>query len=576
RRAGYESLDILGTGLLGPVFKARQLALNRIVVLEMRATRTRLDPARLERLRADAEAVAQLHHPNIVELYDFGELNGEPFIAREHVEGGNLAQKVAGLLQSAEQTAILVETLARAVHHAHVQHIMHGNLKPSRVLLGDDGTCKITGFGLTEVLRAALHEGDGKPRATDRLAMPISAYTAPEQAENPAEDVSPSADVYALGAVLYELLTGRPPVRADSVDGLREQILLGKPEPPRLMRPEVPRELEAICLKCLERQPAARYPTTAALAEDLRRFGAGEVLFIDDLDDWAQQQRWARRAGYEILELLGQGPDGFTYKARQVALERTVVLERVTARHRFVPVAKSRFRWEARLLSRLRHANVVQLYDQGEQNDLAYFAREFVDGPTLAESAADAGPLASGHAQSIDEEQDRILEAAELVEMLARALHAAHAEGIIHGALNPGKVRITPGGVPKITSFRRVRLPGADAADLHPESDTHRVAGYLAPEQLEDRRRTSGPASDVYALGAILYTLLTGEPPFLGQTLQATIAQACAEAPVSPRLRQPSIPAELESICLKCLAKPPSARFATAGALADALRQASG
>src|SRR5205807_727631 len=198
----------------------------------------------------------------------------------------------------------------------------------------------------------------------------------------------------------------------------------------------------AICLKCLEREPAARYPTTAALAEDLRRFGAGEVLFIDDLDDWAQQQRWARRAGYEILELLGQGPDGFTYKARQVALERTVVLERVTARHRFVPVAKSRFRWEARLLSRLRHANVVQLYDQGEQNDLVYFAREFVDGPTLGESAADGGPLASGHAQSTDEELDRILEAAELVEMLARALHAAHAEGIIHGGLNPGKVRI--------------------------------------------------------------------------------------------------------------------------------------
>ena len=208
---------------------------------------------------------------------------------------------------------------------------------------------------------------------------------------------------------------------------------------------------------------------------------------------------------------------------------------------------------------------------------LAKAMRERVSSGTIfGFESVDAGPLAPGHAQSRDEEQDRILEAAELVEMLARALHAAHAEGIIHGGLNPGKVRITPAGVPKITSFRRVRLPDAGAPDLHPESDIRRVAGYLAPEQLEGRRRTVGPASDVYALGAILYTLLAGEPPFLGHTLQATIAQACTEAPVSPRLRQPSIPEELEAICLKCLAKPPSARFATAAALADALRQVDG
>jgi serine/threonine protein kinase len=535
RRAGYEIIDVLEAGARGIVYKARHLALKRTVALEMIAARGRLDAAGLARLRAAAEAVAQLHHPNIAAVYDFGEHDGEPYGSTEYVEGGSLADRAAGPLPPAEQTAALLETLARAVQHAHQRGLVHGGLKPSRVLLGADGACKITGLGLSDVL-------PGPPRP--------SGYMAPEQV---AGATGPAADVYALGAILYELLSGRPPVLADTVRDTLEQVRSGKPEPPRHWRPELPPGLEAICLRCLEKEPDRRYPSAAALAEDLRRFRSGEVLFIDDLDDPAQQERWARRAGYEILEVLGRGREGFSYKARQVATDRVVVLKRLTARDRFVPAAKARFRREAHLLAGLRHPNVVRLYDQGEQNDLPYYAREFVAGRSLAEQAA-AAPLPARSA-------------AELVETLARAVQVLHANGTLHGGLNAHDVYLTPAGVPKIASLQRVRLPLSDAIDAR------RLAGYLAPEQLTGGIRGVVPATDVYALGAILYTALAGQPPFLGPNLPDLLEQVRSQAPTPPRHAQPTIPPELEAICLKCLEKQPRRRPASAEALADELRR---
>jgi serine/threonine protein kinase len=529
RRAGYEILDTLGAGKLGTVYKARQLRLGRTVALEMSTGRPRLGPAQLARIRPQAEARAQLHHPNILEVYDWGECNGELYVAREHVEGGSLADAIAGPPRPVEQTVALVETLARAVHHAHQRGLVHGDLRLSRVLLGADGTPKITGFGLARMLR------DESPPA-------------PEPRDDPAAALSPATDVYALGAMLHELLTGRPPVPAETGS-----------DTPVAGRSEVPRGLEGICRKCLEPEPAVRYPSAAALAEDLRRFRAGEVLFIDDLDDWGQQVHWARRAGYEILELLAGGRDGFAYKARLVALDRVVVLKRITARDRFVPAAKSRFRWEAHLLARLRHPNIVQLYDQGEQSDLCYFAREFVDGRSLAERAAEA-PLPPRAA-------------AELTETLARAVQAAHAAGAVHGGLNPGVVRLTPAGVPKITSFRRARFPGSEADVARPESEVRRWAVYLAPEQLAGGSRRLARATDVYALGAILYTLLTGQLPFPGPTLAETLEQVRAQVPAPPSRWQPAMPVELEAICLRCLEKEPGRRPASAEAVSEELRR---
>jgi serine/threonine protein kinase len=503
RRAGYEIMDLAGAGGRGAVYRARQVALNRVVALQF----LELDEARAARVRADVEAAAQLRHVNLVELYDFGETPDGLFVATEYVPGNSLAEWHSSASRSPEETAALVETLARAVHSAHQKGLVHGDLRPSCVRLAADGAVKVTGFGLAAVFADAA--------------------------------ATPALDVHALGAVLHELLCGRPP------------------DLPRRALMEAPPGLEAICARCLETDPAARYPSAAALAEDLRRSRNGEVLFIDDLDAWPHQQRWARRAGYEILEVLGRNPDAFSYKARQLALDRIVVLKRIAARHRFVPAAKGRFGREAHLLAGLRHPNIVRLYDQGEQSDLAYFAREFVPGRSLAEQAAE-GPLP-------------IQTAAELVATLARAVHVAHARGIVHGGLSPDGIHVTPAGVPRITSFRSARVPPIAPAESGPASEVRRLAGYLTPEQVERGNRGLGPASDVHALGAILYTLLTGQPPFPGPALAEVLEQVRSQAPVSPRQWQPAAPLELEAICLKCLSKKPSQRPAGATELADEL-----
>jgi len=517
RRKGYEILDALGPDGPANSYKAKHLALNRIVILDMIASDAPGGSAEVEFLRAEAEEAARWHHPNVVEIYDFGELNGEPFFAREYIEGQSLVIEQPAQFIPA-QSASLVEILARAVQHAHLRGVVHGNLKPSKILRTADGTCKITGFHLAAI------------------RGPSSGI-----APNPADDV------YALGIILLELLTGRPIQSSDMRLGDISGSLAASASQ------VVPRELAAICRQCLDPDPARRYENPAVLAEDLRRFQAGEVLFIDNLDDRHAQDRWARRAGFEIVEVLAEGGDCFTYKARQVALDRVVVLKRIGAQYRFVPMAKERFRREARLLAGIRHPHVVRLYDHGEQNDLCYFARVFVDGQSLAEAAGKSWlPRDS----------------ARLVATLARAVDDLHARGIVHAALNPENIHITMMGEPKITSFRRTRIAIHDSG-LSPPASARWSLSFLAPEQFEGGRKPPQRESDIYALGAILYTLLSGTPPFLAQTVEETRKRIMHEAPVPPRELAADVPENLESICLTCLAKDRKARPPSAGALAD-------
>jgi serine/threonine protein kinase len=518
RHKGYEILEALGADGPATSYKAKHLALNRMVVLDMIASE---EGGSTAALRAEAEDAAGWHHANVVEIYDFGELNGEPFFAREYIEGHSLAVEQAAPLLPA-QAASLVETLARAVQHAHLRGVVHGNLKPSKILQAPDGICKITGFHLAAIRRPSSGNG-------------------PE----------PSEDVSALGVILLGLLTGRSLQSSDfsARDVSAELAAASQP---------VPRELVAICRQCLDRDPKNRYESPAVLAEDLRRFQAGEVLYIDNLDDRHAQDRWARRAGFEIIEVLAESGHCFTYKARQVAVDRVVVLKRISAQYRFVPMAKERFRRDARVLAGIRHPNVVRLYDHGEQNDLCYFAREFVDGQSLAESATKSWPPR---------------QSARLVATLARAVEDLHGHGIVHAALNPENIHLTMKGEPKITSFRRTRFAIPDPG-LSLPAPTGWSISFLAPEQLAGGRTPPQRGSDIYALGAILYTLFIGRPPFLGQTVDDTRRRILSEAAVLPRERAALVPEQLELVCLACLAKDPNDRPKNAMALADALAMA--
>ncbi|GIW78693.1 MAG: hypothetical protein KatS3mg105_0500 [Gemmatales bacterium] len=268
---GYEILSELGRGGMGVVYKARQLALDRLVALKMILSSAHAGPELLMRFRSEAEAFASLQHPNLVGIYEIGEHDGTPFFSLEYVDGGTLADLLKREQLSLEEAAQLIETVAQAIHYAHQRRIIHRDLKPSNILVTSDGVPKVSDFGLAK----RLDDDNQQTRTGAVLGTP--AYMAPEQAAGRTEDIGTPVDIYALGAVLYEVLTSRPPFLGDSEWSTINMVINEEPRPPSQFR-KVPRDLETICLKCLEKNPNKRYASAQALAEDLRRFRLNEPI----------------------------------------------------------------------------------------------------------------------------------------------------------------------------------------------------------------------------------------------------------------------------------------------------------
>jgi tetratricopeptide (TPR) repeat protein len=279
----------LGRGGMGVVYKARHLRLNRLVALKMILAGAYAGPRDLARLRSEAEAVARLQHPNITQIYAIEEQDGQPFLALELVNGVGLHKHLGREPLSFGRAAALAETLARAVFYAHQRGVVHRDLKPSNVLIAADGTPKITDFGLAKLLDA-----QGGPTATEGL-LGTPNYMAPEQARGRGKDIGPAADIYSLGAILYELLTGRPPFRGGTVLETLDQVRAQEPHAPHRLRRGLPRDLETICLKCLDKDPARRYGSAEDLADDLRRFLNHEPIAARPTPWWRRVGKWARR-----------------------------------------------------------------------------------------------------------------------------------------------------------------------------------------------------------------------------------------------------------------------------------------
>ena len=365
--SGYEVLEELGRGAMGVVYKARQVRLKRFVAVKMILAGPYAGPRDLARFNSEAQAIARLQHPHIVQIHEVGEQAGTPFFSLEYVAGGSLAQKLAGKPLPPGTAALLVETLARAVQHAHDQGIIHRDLKPANVLLAPGDALrglrlgcqekaayfepKIADFGLARLLD---HDADG-PATNDsqRTEGPVGTppYMAPEQAGGLglAGDYANvgqgkrATDVYALGAILYEALTGRPPFIAATALETLLQVKTLDPVPPRRLQPQVPRDLETICLACLRKEPAARYASALELAEDLRRFLDRKPIRQRPAAFWEPAAKWAMRrpalAAWVVLAIvafLGVLASGLYYlQHRQVwARERALDHYQQFLRHR--------------------------------------------------------------------------------------------------------------------------------------------------------------------------------------------------------------------------------------------------
>jgi WD40 repeat protein/tRNA A-37 threonylcarbamoyl transferase component Bud32 len=306
---GYEILGELGRGGVGVVYKARQKSLNRLVALKLLRVGN-ADPSELARFLREAEAVARLQHPHIVQIHEILQGGGAPVLCLEYVDGGSLAGRLAGTPRPAREAADLVETLARAVHYAHQRGIIHRDLKPSNILLGRESSeaqglqplgldtthhspltthhPKITDFGLAKCLDA------DSAQTQSGAIVGTPSYMAPEQARGEGKRVGLAADVYALGAILYECLTGRPPFRAETQFDTLLQVVHQEPVPPAAFQ-KVPRDLETICLKCLHKEPPRRYASALDLADDLRRFLDGRPISARPMGSLERLWTWARR-----------------------------------------------------------------------------------------------------------------------------------------------------------------------------------------------------------------------------------------------------------------------------------------
>ncbi len=379
---GYEIEGMLGRGGMGVVYKARHLALKRTVALKMILAGGHAGPHALARFRIEAEAVARLQHPNIVQVFEVGEADGHPYCALEFVGGGNLSARLQGKPMPPRECARLVETLGRAMQLAHSRNVVHRDLKPANILMAADGTAKITDFGLARQMD--IDSGE----TMDGAVLGTPTYMAPEQASGHGHAAGPAADIYALGAILYDCLAGRPPFKGSSVIETLDQVRKLEPVPPSRRNANVPLDLETICLKCLRKEPEKRYASAAELADDLGRFLRGEPVQARPLGRAARTWRWCRRnpaialsIGCVLASLLAGTIVSINFAIRAIAGEKQAVREadranrekRLSDHRRYVAEFRWAWqKWQDGHIDDVRHI-LHELEPVGEEDDLRGF-----------------------------------------------------------------------------------------------------------------------------------------------------------------------------------------------------------
>ncbi len=565
---GYEIQSELGRGGMGVVYRALQQSSQRLVALKLIRDGALAGTRELDRFRIEAEATSRMRHPNIVEIFECSEHQGRPYFAMELVEGGSLDRYLAGNPQPARQAAQLVRALALAVDHAHARKIIHRDLKPANILLARESADGGTDNGTREILPLAAHQpkitdfglakrlDDSHILTRDGAVLGTVGYMAPEQASGRKGQIGPAVDIYSLGAILYELLTGRKPFEGDSWQETVEHVLHDEPAPPTQLQLSVPPELETICLTCLDKEPGRRYASALELADDLGRFLAGTSVLAVPMSERERHVRLAARDGYEVLEEIGRGPRSTVYRALYGQLSQPVALKVFHADANGRDAWEARMRSGAQLWSTLAHPHLVPVQRAGWWQGYPYLAYEYVPQGSLATRFA--------------AQRYTVGEALNLTEQLAQTVMYLHRQGVVHGNLKPSNVLLAADGIPRVTDLRT--SGGLFQYPLPADDGDPAGLGYLAPELIDDLHCELRPFTDIYGLGMILYEMLAGRAPFAGSTASTALEQVRAQQPAALCGPVPTVSPELEAFCLRCLHKNPWRRYARVYGMLSGMR----